>query len=84
MPVRADRGHRQHAEPGLLAQIRPRLFLRGEAEPALRCVSSARPEFWVSPLGPPRCSLPPGLKDALGAGPPQIRAVILTTPPRQA
>ncbi|XP_063081289.1 copine-9 isoform X4 [Cavia porcellus] len=36
--VRTDRGDRQHAQPGLPTQIRPGLFLRGEAKPALRCV----------------------------------------------
>jgi len=36
--VRAHRGDRQHPEPRLRPQVRPRLLLRGEAKPPLRRV----------------------------------------------
>ncbi|XP_071295708.1 copine-9 isoform X2 [Agelaius tricolor] len=35
--VWTHRGDRQHPEPRLCPQVRPRLLLRGEAKPALRC-----------------------------------------------
>lgn len=39
LPVWTNRGHRQHPQPRLCAQIHPGLFLRGEAESTLRPVS---------------------------------------------